>query len=286
MSGILNQNKNRKLADTIKDIARNHRDKDGKVLLGTDYITTKKFFGIEVKTKDLKALKTAPFRFIKELVSYPYKIATKLEEAIKNSRLKAKGKTPPEKPKATKDIYGIQNLYKRFKEFEAKYGDDKTKLSKEFGEYVNKMMLKANNEVTSSKGDNSKIAVIAQTLGTLTGMWFNMNDEFNSSVRSGATKEEAEKDARLRGINKFFRMTVQLIISGSLNDIFQKQYNNSIAKSAAVVAASTVLTDMASRVLSGMPSTKMTKEELEKYQKDHKEGMMSWYYKMIDKLAS
>ena len=144
----------------------------------------------------------------------------------------------------------------------------------------------SNNEVTSSKGDNSKIAVLAQTLGTLTGIWFNMNDEFNSSVRTGATKEEAEKEARLRGINKFFRMTVQVIISGSLNDIFQKQYNSSIAKSAAVVAASTVLTDAASRVLTGMPSTKMTKEELDNYQKRHKEGIMSWYYNLIDKLAS
>ncbi len=284
LSGILWENGNTKLSNSVNKIIN---ECDGnKVLLGTDYIKTKKLFGIEVKVKDLKALKTAPFRFIKELVSYPYKIASKLEEAIKNARIVKNGGKVPEKPKLTKDIYGIQNLYKRFVEFEAKYGDDETKLSKEFGKYIRKMMLKANNEVTSSKGDNSKIAVIAQTLGTLTGMWFNMNDEFNSSVRNGATKEEAEKDARLRGINKFFRMTVQIIISGSLNDIFQKQYNNSIASSAAVVAASTVLTDMASRVLSGMPSKKMTKDELEQYQKDHKEGIMSWYYKMIDKLAS
>ncbi len=154
-----------------------------------------------------------------------------------------------------------------------KYGDDEAKLSEEFGKYVRKMQLASNNSVTSSKGNNSKIAVIAQTLGTLTGMWFNMNDEFNAAVRNGSTKEEAEKDARLRGINKFFRMTVQVIISGSLNNIFSKQYNNSIASSAAVVAASTVLTDMASRVLSGMPSKKMTKEELEQYQKTTKKGL-------------
>ena len=36
-------------------------------------ICDQKLFGIEVEVKDLKALKTAPFRFIKELVSYPYK---------------------------------------------------------------------------------------------------------------------------------------------------------------------------------------------------------------------
>lgn len=282
---ILYENGNDKFGDNIKKIT-NNIDEFGNISLGTDFKTTKLFGKIEVKVKDLKALKTAPFRFVKELVSYPYKIASKLEEAIRNSRIVKNGGTIPEKPKLTEDIYGIQNLFKRFLEFEEKSGGDDAKLIREFGEYVDKMILKANNEVTSSKGDNSKIAVMAQTLGTLTGMWFNMNDEFNSSVRNGSTKKEAEKDARLRGINKFFRMTVQVIISGTLNDIFKKQYNNSITSSALVVVASTILTDMASRILSGMPSKKMTKEELEKYQKDHKEGIMAWYYKLIDKLAS
>ena len=285
MSNILKENGNYQL-DKVVQTTLKHVDKEGNILLGSDFITTKKLFGIEVKVKDLKALKTAPFRFIKELVSYPYKIASKLEEAVKNSRLRAQGKEILKKPELIEDIYGIKNLYKRFLEFDAKYGGDEKKLSEEFGKYIRKMQLASNNEVTSSKGNNSKIAVIAQTLGTLTGMWFNMNDEFNASIRNGSTKEEAQKDARLRGINKFFRMTVQLIISGSLNDIFSKQYNNSIASSALVVAISTVLTDMASRVLSGMPYRKMTKDELSQYQKDHKEGAMAWYYKMIDKLAS
>ena len=284
LSYMLRRNGNKNFSNSIDEIIDKNSALDT-IPLGTDYVT-KKPFGIEVKVKDIKALKTTPFRFVKELVSYPYKIASKLEESIRNSKIIKNGGTIPKKPKDTEDIHGIMNMYKRFLEFEEKCGGDDEKLAKEFGEYVNKMILKANNEVTSSKGNNSKIAVMAQTLGTLTGMWFNMNDEFNSSIRNGSTKEEAEKDARLRGINKFFRMTVQLIISGSLNDIFSKQYNNSIASSALVVVASTILTDMASRVLSGMPSKKMTKEELEKYQKDHKEGAMSWYYKAIDKLAS
>lgn len=171
-------------------------------------------------------------------------------------------------------------------DFDEKYSDNLDRLSEEFGKYVKQMRLLSNNSVTSSSTDNSKIAVLAQTLGTLTGMWFNMNDEFDSSVRNGSTKEEAQKGARLRGINKFFSMTVQVIISGSLNSIYFKQYNNSVAKAGIVVAVSTILTDIASCVLSGIPSKKMAKEELEQYQKDHKNGMMAWYYKMIDKLAS
>ena len=110
--------------------------------MGTDFKTKKLFGKIEVKVKDLKALKTAPFRFIKERVLYPYKIVSKLEEAIKNSRILKNVGTIPEKSKLTEDIYGIQNLYKRFLEFEEKSYGDNAKLAKEFGEYVDKMILK------------------------------------------------------------------------------------------------------------------------------------------------
>ncbi len=285
LADTLRENKNEEFYNHIKEII-NKNDKADKISLGTDFKTKKLFGKFEVKVKDLKAIKWAPINFIKELVSYPYKIAAKLEEAIRNSKIIKNGGKIPKKPELTDDKYGIKNLYKTFLEFEQKSNGDDAKLTKEFGDYVNKMILKANNEVTSSKGDNSKIAVLAQTLGTLTGMWFNMNDEFNASIRNGSTKAEANKDARLRGINKFFRMTVQVVISGSLNSIFIKQYNSSLLGSAVIVAVSTILTDIMSRVLTAMPSKKMTKEEIDKYQMNQKQGSMRWYYDMIDKLAS
>ena len=279
--GVLETNSEYTLSRKVSDIISENPDADT-YLIGTDY---KKYnlSGAEVRQKDIRRLKTAPFRFMKELISYPYKIASKFVNSMKKD--KPKNIDAPIDPKLL-DMYNIRNIYKKFTEFEAKSGGDDAKLYKEFGDYIKKMRLLSNNNTTSSSCNNSQIAVLAQTFGTLTGMWFNMNDEFNSSVRNGSTKKEAEKDARLRGINKFFRMTVQVIISGTLNDIFHKQYNNSLLKAAGIVAASTVLTDAASRVLTGMPAKKMTKEELEEYQKNHKEGIMSGYYKFIDKLAS
>lgn len=280
LKDILEVNSEYKISQNVFDIISNNPDK-GAYFIGTDYKKIN-ILGAEVRQKDIRRLKTAPLRFLKELVSYPYKIASKILNFTKTEPKKA------DAPIDTKllDPYNIRNIYKKFTEFEAKSGGDDKKLYKEFGEYVRQMRLLSNNNTTSSSCNNSQIAVAAQTLGTITGMWFNMNDEFNSSVRNGSTKKEAEKDARLRGINKFFRMTVQVIISGTLNDIFHKQYNNSLLKAAGIVAASTVLTDAASRVLTGMPAKKMTKEELEEYQKNHKEGIMSGYYKFIDKLAS
>ena len=284
MCGLLRENGEQKLAISITDKIIDKINTE-KVLLGTDYRTTK-ILGVEVKTRELRSLISAPFRFVKELVAYPYKIVSKLEKAIKNSQMKAKGIELPKKRELLQDNYDIRNLYERFLDYERKFGDDPKKLSEEFGKYVKGMRVMSNNNITSSSTDNSKIAVLAQTLGTLTGMWFNMNDEYNSSIRNGATKSEAQKDARLRGINKFFRMTVQVIISGSLNSLFFKQYNNSIAKAGAVVAASTILTDTASRVLTGMPNKKMTKEELDNYEKGHQRGAAAKYYELIDKLAS
>ena len=277
LSELLKNCNETKLAERITEITENSNSKE--IILG-EIDATRKILGIEVSENGLKRLITAPFTFVKEAFFYPYKIVSKLEESV----TKAKGaKTNLDIKFENKDI---TNIYARFLDFKAKYGKNEEQLAEEFSKYVKEMRINSNNLKTSSSTDASKIAVIAQTLGTLTGMWFNMNDEYNSSIRNGATKYEAEKDARLRGINKFFRMSVQIAISGALNTMFFKQYNSSVAKSACVVAASTFLSDKVSRVLSGMPNKKMTKEELEQYQKEHKEGMMSWYYKLIDKLAS
>lgn len=287
---------------------------DSEILIGRECKKTK-IFGVEVKTKDLFSLATAPFEFVKEFLFYPYKIADKLEKGIRSKlnndapldelsapmrivrRLTDKIKERfPDKFASNAlnvkdeinhdDIYEFKNIYKKFAEFEEKYKHDPEQLKEEFTKYLRKTRLMSFNEITQSKGDNSQIAVLAQTLGTLTGMWFNMNDEYNASIRNGSTKTQAEKEARLRGINKFFRMTVQVIISANLNRLFKAQYNSSIAKSALIVAASTILTDAASRIMSGMPTHKMTKEELEEYREKHKEGVMKWYYDVIDKLAS
>ena len=277
LSKVLKNCNEKKLAERIIEIAENSDSKE--IVLG-EIDATRKIFGIEVSEEGLKRLITAPFTFVKEAFFYPYKIVEKLEKSIKNV------KAPKDATKVEFKNKDITNIYARFLDFKAKYGKNEEKLAEEFSKYVKEMRINSNNLKTSSSTDASKIAVIAQTLGTLTGIWFNMNDEYNSSIRNGATKYEAEKDARLRGINKFFRMSVQIAISGALNTMFFKQYNSSVAKSACVVAVSTFLSDKVSRVLSGMPNKKMTKEELEQYQKEHKEGMMSWYYKLIDKLAS
>ena len=276
---------------------------------------TYKLFGkIEVSSAELKKLPLAPFRIIKEVISYPYKIAKNLaaatgiidnnancemvspENAMKELREvlipsfveKIKITEPIKRSELNKimdDPYNIRNLFLRFKQFENKYGANSDKLTQEFADYIKKMRLASLNNKTVSKVDNSKIAIIAQTTGTLTGMWFNMNDEFNAAIKNGSNKQDAEVAARKRGLNKFARMSCQVAISGALNSLFKRQYQGSMIGAGLIVALSTFLTDIVSRQMTAMPTKKMNKEELEKYQKNHKEGFMSWYYNLIDKLA-
>ncbi len=284
------------------------------LFLGKTPKTTKIFGLIEVPVSELKKLPLAPFRIFKEIFSYPYKIAKNLasatglikngektdllspQEAIKRIK-KMKSVNFVEDIKITKPIksselkellsdpYGIKNLYLRYKQYKSKYGANPEKLNEEFGKYVNKMRLASLNNKTVSKVDNSKIAIIAQTTGTLSGMWFNMNDEYNAAIKNGDNKQEAQIAARKRGLNKFARMSSQVAISGALNSLFKRQYQGSMIGAGLIVALSTLLTDIVSRQMTAMPTKKMNKEELEKYQKDHKEGFMSWYYNLIDKLA-
>ena len=250
--------------------------------LGSEYKTVKLLGLFKVKVKDLAALPLVPFKVVKEIVSYPYKIASKFEAVIKN-KMSGAPKVDfttlfydPPKDK-TRDMYNIKNLFLRFRDFEKKFGSDPDRLEKEFGEYVRKMRLVSTDNKKSSKIDNSSLAVMSQIFGTLTGMGFSMNDDYNAAIKNGETRAEARK---------FARMTSQVAISGTLNNLFKYQYQGSLIGSAFIVFASTVITDMVSRVLTAFPTKKMNKEELEAYQKNHKEGKMAWYYNAIDKLAS
>lgn len=308
LSGILSQCGEKNLSELTEGMSK------APMFIGTTQKTFKIFGKIEVPVSEIRKLPLAPFKIVKEVVSYPYKIAKNLANAtgiIKDTKkttiltpevivkelermgidkgLCAVNLTKPmskaDFEKLILDPYEMKNVYLRFKQFESKYGNDTDKLREEFSKYLKKMRLASLNNKTVSKVDNSKIAVIAQTTGTLSGMWFNMNDEYNAAVKNGDNKQEAGIAARKRGLNKFARMSSQVVISGTLNSMFKRQYQSSMIGAGLIVALSTFITDIVSRQMTAMPTKKMNKEELEKYQKEHKEGFMSWYYNLIDKLA-
>lgn len=291
-----------------------------KLLIGTRLKTIKPL-GIEVPVKKLYEALLAPFKFVKDVVTYPYKIAKQLAETtglIKkpaNKPLRFKVKNPetlkmtPEKLQNTKqklqgrklklvrkiampnteDRYDFKNIFLKFKEYQEKQTKAIAKnkpfdLTENFGAYVKKMRLISNSN-NSSKLDNSASGVIAQTLGAMTGIGFNMTDERNNSINLGKTEEEADKDSKIRGINKFYRMLVQGTIIGVMNGTFAKQYNGSLLKAAGITFSCTILTDIVCRALTGMPFSQMSKEEQIAYKKKQEQGPLKWYFKLIDKLS-
>ena len=291
-----------KYAEWIKGaVGKAFEEGAAEINLGSRYKTTKLLGLFEVRQKNLKMLPLAPFRIVKEIVSYPYKLVNKIETAVKketeniiNRVRKAQGNNSEfafkkmQKPDSLiKDNYNFKNVYLKYKEFEAKFGADSDKFKEEFGKYLHEMRVASLNKKTSSKVDNTTVAAISQITGSLAGVWFNMNDDYNAAIKNGESRAEARKAARLRGVNKIARTTSQAAIWGTLSEVLKKQYGGSLTGSMAVIAISTILTDMASRLLTAMPIRKMkTKEDIEAYQRNQKEGSMAWYHNGIDRLAS
>ena len=249
-----------------------------KILLG-EYEKMSKipFTNIQMSRKELLQIPLMPAKFVTELLSYPYKAVHKILEGLKVVK-------KPEKIELKND-YHILNTYLDFKEQLAKFGgtinDDFLEFYKN---HIQKNRISALNKETQSSVKNAAIGKTTQLMGTFGSLYFAMTDEFNNTASQTGDKQKAQKDARLRGINKIIRIATQIVIM-NINNIFKIPYAQSILGAGVITAICTVLTDSISRTLSGMPYRKMDKEELEKYYKEHKEGKLKGYYDMLDKLT-
>ncbi len=253
-------------------------DEKTKLLIGKKYKTIKLFGRIEIPLYKIHKLPLAPFEFVKNVVAFPYQKAAQLAEGL-NWIQKA------DKPKDLTDPYKIRNILTRYREYENRFGHDRELFVNKFRQYVQKTHESSLNTISSSKIENEKITVAAQVLGMLFGITFNMNDDYNKTVENGGTKIEAEKAARLRGLNKFTRTSIQAVIASTLNGTFAKQYNNSLIKAGLITATATVLTDIACRIVTGMPFKQMSKEEQISYKQEQEKGISGKYFSFIDRLA-
>ncbi len=249
-----------------------------KILLG-EYEKMSKipFTNIQMSRKELLQIPLMPLKFVTELLSYPYKAVHKILEGLKVVK-------KPEKIEL-KNEYHILNTYLDFKEQLSKFGST---INDDFLEFyknhIEKNRISALNKETQSSVKNAAIGKTTQLMGTFGSLYFAMTDEFNNTASQTGDKQKAEKDARLRGINKVIRIATQIVIM-NINNIFKIPYAQSIFGAGVITAICTVFTDSISRTLSGMPYRKMDKEELEKYYKEHKEGKLKGYYDMLDKLT-
>ncbi|GBF23006.1 hypothetical protein tpqmel_0410 [Candidatus Gastranaerophilus sp. (ex Termes propinquus)] len=249
---------------------------------------------METRRAELNKLFFAIPDFVKNVLTFPYKKTVEVLEGLSEWKktekiMKKTGiadflrKTG--QVKLTDDSYGVKNIFLRFQEFEKKHAKDPDGLVKAFGKCLQEAREASVNSVSVSKVSNGRLSAIAQVLGMITGIGFNMSDDFNKTLDNGGTKKEADKAAKLRGLNKFTRTSAQVVIAGIFNGIFKKYYNASLAASAAITFAATVTTDITCRALLGMPFKKMSREEQLAYKEKQQKGFTGKYFKLIDKLS-
>jgi len=247
-----------------------------KVLLGTYEKMFKTPIG-EVSKKEILSVPLMPVRIITEFVSFPYKAVLKILEGIKI--------LPEPKEKGYKNDYNVLNIYRKYQEELAK---NKNIANSDFIENFKKILdeniLSSLNKETKSSVKNAAIAKTTQLLSTFSSIYFAMTDDYNRSFKQTHNKEKAEKEARLRGVNKAIRIATQITFL-QINNIFKIPYAASIIGAGLITVACTVATDSVSRLLSGMSTGKKTKEQLEKYDEHKKNGLLKKYYSALDKLT-
>ena len=218
------------------------------------------FTNIQMSRKELLQIPLMPIKFVTELLSYPYKAVSKILEGLKIIK-KTESKVQ------LKNDYRILNTYIDFKEQLAKFnGKSDKKFIDFYREHYEKNMVSALNKETQSSVKNAAIGKTTQLMGTFSSLYFATTDEFNNTASQTGDKQKAQKDARLRGVNKIIRIATQVVIM-NINNILKIPYAQSILGAGIITGLCTALTDSISRTLSGMPYRKMNKEELEKYQK-------------------
>lgn len=264
----------------------NNKTKKGKLVLkdGKYYIGQYEKFAkipllnIEVSKKELYTLPLAPLKIVKEIVTYPYKLVSSALEGLK---LIDKPKT-----KGFKNEANLVNTFLDFRKQAEKFDGniESEEFLEHYAKHIEKNWLSSLNKETKSNVDNCNIGRLTALLGVFASIYFATTDDYNATLSQTGDVEKANKDARLRGVNKIIRTSVQNVVM-CLNGLFKIPYGNSLIGAGAITAGVTLITDNISRVLSGMPSVKMNKEQLEQYNKNKKEGALKWYYNALDKLT-
>ena len=254
-------------------------NKNGEIFIGEfEKFAKVPFTNIQMSKKELYTLPLAPLKIVKEVAFYPYKLVSAALEGV--------GLIKKDPKKELKNDYNLVNTMLDFRKQAEKF-DNKTE-SLEFLMHYKKHLdnnrYTALNKETKSNVNNCDIGKLTALLGLFSSLYFSMTDDYNSTLKQTGDVEKANKDARIRGVNKIIRTSVQCVFMG-LNDLFKLSYKGGLLGASAITAACTVLTDMASRTLSGMPFKKMNKEQLEEYNKNKKEGILKGYYDTLDKIT-
>ena len=254
-----------------------HGKKVDKILIGTYEKMIKIPIIGEASKKELLNIPLTPFKIFLELFAYPYKAMLKILEGLKIIKEPTKFKF--------ENKYNILNTYRKYQlELSKSNGVIDANFISNFKEILEKNRLSALNKETKSSVNNAAIGKTTQLLGTFSSIYFATTDDYNATIKQTGDINKAQKDARLRGVNKIIRIATQIVFM-NINNILKIPYATSVMGAGLITVACTIATDSVSRILSGMPFIRMNKEQLEQYNIRKKEGILKNYYALLDKLT-
>ena len=273
---VLKTNGFEDLAKKYTKIGNNIKDENGLLHFGAR----------DKKIKPLVNFVIAPFKFIYNGVTLPYRL---VDKAVKSVLPKAKPQnmTPEEITKSInkKDIEALAKTIENI----GKKAVEQGITPKEFQSYVKDNILKAFNVTTMSNVSNAELSNLAKTAATASTLWFLMTDNYNMVMlkSNGNDVEGAETKFKERFVQEASRLFYQTLLIDLFNSTFRSQYNGSLGGMSWITLTNTTLGEMLTRKSVGMPITPHTRNELLEIERKQEEatGFVKGYYNFMRRLT-
>lgn len=224
----------------------------------------------------IKAI-TYPFGFLWGVARFPVKTVQSLfnQEAAKDlSKV------------TSQDIISLYNMYNKA---EKKLNAGKMSIA-EFDKFIKrKVLIGAENKTGKSTYKNSSLAAISRPLVTLIASYFFVNDYKNEVLITshGKDVEGADAVAKERIMHKVSNFFFNTLLMNLFNSVFETAYHGSLLGAGAVAAATEITNETLIRKSIGVPTRKMTRDEIIEHDKNNLERDDFWgkYFRFMSKLT-
>lgn len=301
---VLEDNNYTELAEKYKSIAAMTRNEDGTISLGRR----------DKKVKPAVDFFIAPFRFIWNAITLPYRLVDKAISGALNKKDPLKGVKDLEsfakniqniKSDALKKGYAedkfldyVKDNATKIKDIKAlsmsieKIGHEATKKGyspAKFQKFVEDNIMKSFNTDTMSSVSNADLANLAKTASTAATIWFLMTDNYNMVMlkSNGNDKEGAEAKFKERFVQECSRQFYSMLLIDLFNNTFSKQYHASLLGMSWITFTDTTISEILTRKSVGMTVTEHTRDELLAIEdKQNKAtGALKKYYNFMQRLT-
>ena len=253
--------------------------------------------------KEVVDLIVQPFKFIWNTITFPYKLATKIEKMTQPA---ATPKWEDEIKTVSNSIKKLSKTYKNVEDAVTKWNKKAKKfnekaiqqgkqtielkdIDKEFAKIMNKKISKAFNSVTMSNISNAELSELAKYSTTAATAWFLIADNYNMVMlkSNGENKKEAGLKAKERALQETSRLFYSQLLINLFNSTFRNLYNSSLFGAQVVNTISTSLGEYWNRKSIGVPVTQCTRDEIlqQDYENMHRKDLKGKLFRFMSRLT-